>query len=329
MFRERLEGFGFAFAAFINSIWIFYIYLSVTLIGAFEPASFSRVLELTAERPYIYRILVPALSKLISSLISSNRIDWLNTTIEPLSNTFKRLSGGIYPREAAVALIIMFSSIMAFAIVERIFLADLGFNRKELFVFPLLTQMLILPVNMIAGYYYDLPQLLFMTIGLILLHRRHWTGYLAVLGISSLNKETAAFLIVVFCIYYWSRLPRKNFLHLLVSQGFIIVAIRISMMFLFRVNAGSSLVFTIPDQINIYSKHPLALVSTLACFGLITYLVFRNWRSKNEFLRASASIGLIIFLLFVPFGYPLEFRVFLEALPVIGILIFPSGFIKA
>lgn len=328
MSRKRLEGFGFAVAATINSIWIFHIYLSNTLIGAFEPASFSRVMELTAERPYIYRILIPALAKLFSFLIPSKIIDRFLAAADPVSATFERLGGGIYLREAAFVLAVMFASLIAFAIAERVFLADLGFNRREQVVLPLLLQMFILPVAMIAGYYYDLPQLFLMTLGLFLLHRRHWTGYLAVLAIASLNKETAAFLVVVFCIYHWPRLGREPFLHLLAWQAVILAAIRVSMSILFRNNAGSSLVFTVPDQIRIYSEHPFALAATLTCFGVVTYLVLRQWRSKNEFLRASTSIGLIIFMLFIPFGYPLEFRVFLDVLPVIGILIFPPGFIK-
>lgn len=328
MFRQQLEGFGFTVAAFLNSVWIFHIYLSNTLIGAFEPASFPRIMELTAERPYIYRILVPALSKFFSFLIPSRVIDWLLAAPEPVSNTFIRLAAGGHIREAAFVLAIMFASLTAFAVAERIFLADLGFNKREQIILPLLLQMFVLPVAMIAGYYYDLPQLSLMTLGLILLHRRHWTGYLAVLAISSLNKETAAFLSVVFCVHYYSRLSRGTFLRLLAWQAVILIAIRASMSILFRNNAGSSLVFTLPDQIRIYSEHPLALAVTLACFIIITCLVLRQWRLKNRFLRASASIGLIILVLFIPFGYPLEFRVFLDSLPVVGVLVFPPGFFK-
>lgn len=329
MSRERLEGFGFAAAAFINSIWIFHIYLSNTLIGAFEPASFPRVLELTAERPYMYRILVPALSKLFSFLIPSKVIDWFLAAPDPVSDTFRRLAGDVHFREAAFVLVVMFASLTAFALAQRVFLADLGFNKREQIVLPLLIQMFVLPVTMIAGYYYDLPQLFLMTLGLLLLHRRRWAGYFAVLAIASLNKETAAFLVAVFCIHQWHRMPGAAFLRLLAWQGIIVAVIRITTSLLFRDNAGASLVFTVPDQMRIYSEHPFALAATLACFGIITYLVLRQWRSKNEFLRSAASIGLIVLVLFIPFGYPLEFRVFLDALPVLGVLVFPPGFIKA
>jgi hypothetical protein len=323
MSRARLEGFGFATAAFLNSIWIFYIYLSITLIGAFDPASLARVIETTAERPFIYRILVPILARSLAGMVPTELTEWLKDAPDALSKTYLRLGYNGYSREAVIVLILMFLSLTGFAFLEKTFLADLGYDKKERFVMPLVFQMFVLPVNLFTGFYYDLPQLFLMTICLIYLHRRNWTKYLIFLSIANFNKETSAFLILVYIAYYWSRLPRKNFFTMLIWQVALIGVIRGLLIILFRNNGGSFLAYTIPNQIRIYGEHPLALIFTIAYFGLVIFLTLRQWRSKNGFLRAASVIGLIILILFIPSGYPLEFRVFLDALPVLAILIFP------
>jgi hypothetical protein len=326
---ENTSKYVFAVLALVNSIWIFYVYLSITSIGQFQPASLSRVLEGTAEQPYAYRILLPFTAKIISPIIPSVFIDWFTNAPPPLKKIFERLSNGTYPRESAFVITVMFLSLLGFVFAEKSFLADLGFATKEQFVLPLVIQLFILPVNMFVGYYYDLPQLLLITLSLIFMHRAKWTMYLLFLALAGLNKETSAFLIVAFIIYYWPRLARAEFAKLLSLQLATYGVIRFITLYGFRNNTGSPILLTIPAQYEKYVEYPYAFLFTMLYFAGFTYLTLRQWKKKHQFLRAAAIIPLIILILFFTSGTPMEFRVFLEALPVFATLIFPPTSIQS
>jgi hypothetical protein len=297
----------------------------MTSIGAFQPASLPRVLEGTAERPYVYRILVPVLSRLFSPLVPESLVELVANAPGASRLTFERLSGGIYRREATLVMLMMFGALVAFVFAEKILLKDLGFSAREQFNRSLAILLLVLPVNSFTGYYYDFPQLLLVTISLILLHRRSWTYYLLFLAIANLNKETSVFLVAVFVVYYWSRLPRREFFALLAWQVVICTSIRGIIMYRFHENSGAPIFFTLPDQISRYKNNPIGIVITLAYFLPAIYFISRQWHQKNEFLRSASVLGAIILGLFCLSGFPLEFRVFLDALTVLGILLFPPS----
>jgi hypothetical protein len=280
------------------------------------------VLEGTAARPYTYRVLVPVLSSLFSPLVPEGIVEWFAEAPGALRSTLERLSGGLYRREAIVVMLIMFGSLVAFVFAEKSLLHDLGFEARDQFRLSLASLLLVLPVNSFTGYYYDFPQLLLMTIGLILLQRRSWRSYLLLLAVANLNKETSVFLVAVFSAYYWSRLPRREFFALLAWQALVCGIIRGPIMYWFRANPGSPIFFTLPDQIRLYQSHPIGIVITLAYFVPALYLIWRRWPQKNGFLRSASVMGAIILALFFVSGYPLEFRVFLDALPVLSVLLF-------
>jgi hypothetical protein len=312
----------FAILALINSTWIFYTYLSFSSIGLFRPAALSKVLEGTAERPYVYRILLPLLARLFSPTIPSRVAEWFASAPPALNVVFDRLSGGMYPREAAFIIAAMFLSLIGFVYTEKIFLGELGFPEKEKLTWPLFIQLFILPVNMFTGYYYDLPQLFLMTLSLLLMYRGDWNIYLVVLALASLNKETSLFLVVVFVIYFWPRLDHHDFFKLLIIQLLVYGVIRVLLLYTFQNNPGAPILFTTPAQFDKYRDYPYAFVFTLLYFSIVAYLILRRWGRKHEFLRAASIIGLMILVLFFISGTVMEFRIFLDALPALGILIF-------
>jgi hypothetical protein len=67
----------YAIVTVILSTVVFFAYINMTGIGAFQPASLPRVLEGTAARPYTYRILVPVLAVLFSPLIPESAVEWI------------------------------------------------------------------------------------------------------------------------------------------------------------------------------------------------------------------------------------------------------------
>jgi hypothetical protein len=316
------QRFIFRAVAIGLSILVFVAYLANTSVGAFQPASLARVLEGSATRPYTYRILVPALARFLSPIIPDEMIDWFAQSTGAARATFDRLSAGGYEREAVVVMLIMLLSLAGFVFAEQTLLAELGFGAREQFIWPLAVLLMVLPVTLFTGFYYDFPQLLLVTLSLTLMHRRTWPRYLFVLAMANLNKETAIFLVAIFIVHYWTRLPRREFLEVLAWQAVVCGGVRGSILYWFADNPGATIFYTLPDQIKLFQEHPLGLVFTVSYLSLAIFLVLRRWAQKHEFLRSATVLGLIILGLFVTSGYPLEFRVFLDALPVLGILFF-------
>lgn len=313
----------FSILAVINSSWIFYVYLSITNIGNFKPALLTKALDGTIERPYAYRILIPLLAKTFSNLIPLELVQSLTHSPIPLKTIFDNLSRGAYPREAAFIITILYLSLLGFAYAERAFVANLGMNAEEQMIVPLFAQLLIIPFTALFGFYYDLPQLFLVTLTLVFLHRRNWKTFLVLLAITTLNKETSVLIIPVFLIYYWRKMPRKEFFKLLAWQLGIYAIIRFILAGKFHNNPGSPAFLTIREHYFQYVRYPSTFIYTFLFFSVIILLIKRQWKKKHEFLQAGSVIGGMITLLFFTSGMPFEFRVFLDALPVLAILIAP------
>ena len=316
----------FTSLAIALSIFIFLAYLRNTSIGAFQPASLARMLEGSATRPYAYRILVPVLARFLAPVVPSQIPDWFAGSSGAVRSTFEHLSTGGYAREAVIVMTIMLLCLAGFVFAERRLLFELGFGAREQFAWPLAILCMVLPITLFTGFYYDFPQLLLITISLILMYRKSWPSYLLVLAVANLNKETSVFLLVIFSLYYWRRLPHEDFFKIMLLQITICTAIRGAILYRFEGNPGASVLFTLPDQVILFQDKPMGIVFTGLYFAFAIGLAVNRWSQKHEFLRSASVLGIIILGLFFISGFPLEFRVFLDALPVLGILFFPPAF---
>ena len=320
---DRRNDLVFAVLALFNSIWLFFTYLSLNRIGTLEPATLAKTLEGTAERPYIYRVLITLLSQIFAPFIPVQFTEWLHSAPSSLQNSFGWLSEGGYQRQAAVILVLIFISLLGFAFAEKRFLEVLGAGKKEQYVLSLLAQISILPFSFQFSYYYDLPQILLVTLCFIFLYQEKWFPYILTLAVASLNKETSLFLIAVFFVYYLQKLPRRKFIELLAAQIITYSIIRASLLYLFRDNPGTTVLLTLEGHYKQYTTYPSTLIFTLIFFFLIGFLLARDWKRKHPFLRATVVIPVMILILFFTSGMPMEFRVFLDALPALVILGFP------
>ena len=315
--------FIFAILVLLNSIWIFYAYLSVTQMGTFEPAKLSRALEGTAERPYAYRELVPLLARGLALFFPTALVESFSGAPYPIRKTFAALSEGRYQREAAAVLLLILFSLLGFAYAQRFFLRTLGLtDSREQLILPLLAQILILPFTIFFGYIYDIPQVLLMTLCLIFLLQRRWIAYFLALALASLNKETSVLIILVFIIYYWPRLPRNSLINLLLAQTVIYAAIRAVLLYVYRDNPGAPMLITLRTHYEQYLAYPPSILITLVFFAPLIFLMLRKWKRKHAFLQAGLAMFVALLGLFFVAGMPVEFRVFLDALPIVAALIY-------
>lgn len=219
----------------------------------------------------------------------------------------------------------MFCSLIGLAYAQKKFIKQLGMQSNEQVILPLLTQLCILPLSIFFAYYYDLPQVFLITLSLGFLQECDWKNYLVTLALASLNKETSVFLILVFIIYYFPRLPRKTFVMLLIGQTVTYAIIRFGLIYVYRNNPGATVYFTLKNHYDQYLSYPPSLIFTLMFFLGAGFLILRDWKRKHAFLRASSVMIVFILILFFTSGMPVEFRVFLDALPIIVLLIYPSS----
>jgi hypothetical protein len=196
--------------ALVVSAGVFLSYFSISGSWNFNPAAFPKMLTGTADRPYVYRQLVPVISKFTAWLVPQWAIELFQKGPDTLKNTINLLSQGIYPREAIAAIILIYFCLLGFIFAERALLKQLEYPQEAQQIIPIVLTILVLPLTVFHGYIYDLPQLFLFTLGLLFIVRKQWHFYLPLLAIATLNKETSIFLIMIFALYFFRSLSRAD-----------------------------------------------------------------------------------------------------------------------
>ena len=310
-------------AALAVSAGVFVPYFAVSGSWNFEPATFPKMLEGTADRPYVYRILVPLISKFAARFVPPGLIGLAQRAPASLQTTINSLSQGVYPREALIAVIVMYGCLVGFIFAEKALLRQLEYSHDAEQIVPIVLTILILPLTVFHGYIYDLPQLFLFTLGLLFMARKQWHFYLPLLTIATLNKETSIFLVVIFALYFFRTLSPRAYFVLLAAQSTIYVLVHGLIVYVYRNNPGQPIDWTLGYQIDQYTHYPITFLVTLLFFGAILLLVLKGWQEKPIFLRRSFSVFFIVLLLFFVAGREMEFRVFIDILPIFGTLLFP------
>ena len=322
---KTLAKFFYFITTLVVSAGIFLVYLSFSRVSASESVSFPKMLEGKASRPVVYRQLIPILARVGARLVPGWLVETFQYAPFSLGSTFHSFSQGQYPKEAIVALTLMFFSLIGFIFAEKDLLKHLGYSGNEQLVLPVTIAVQILPLTIHFGYVYDLPQVFLFSLCLLFLYRCKWHVYLPLLAIAILNKETSFFLIVIFGLYFFRRLRLRTYLLLLAAQAGIFFVIRAAITYMYRNNPGSSMPWTVQFHMDQYTNQPLTFLFTFLFFGVIVLLAAKGWKNKPLFLRYSFSTFFITTFLFFTSGSPMEFRVFLDVLPIFGILMFPSS----
>jgi len=254
----------------------------------------------TAHKPFIYRVLVPSLIKIALS---------------------------IYPLRAQFyASILMYIFLVGFGLSFRFLVETFREydNNSITISLAVLPALFLLRLPYPYAQVYDLATLCLFTLGLALMARNKWPAFAIVYFLGCLNKETAILLSVVFIIYFHRRITGHFFLRLLLTQVVIYGVIRIWLMWQYRNNPGDTVEFNL-------SRHMIAMAllpvftTVYSIFGALGFwIIFRKWESKPLFLRQTAvSVFPLLLVLYLLFGSPFEFRVFYEIFPVMFLLTMP------
>lgn len=313
----------------VIALGIFVYFVRPRGLGVNAAASLDRTLTGTAYRPFAYRVLMPLAANLLSPILPRDTAFRIGTDSETVlgRKVFRdRLNGSQYPSQVVLILIMMYLSLVGFAVTVWYFTGFLGYGNRLRYLMPPLF-LLGCVVFFGFGYTYDFTTLFLFSLGLLLMARRNWAWFLIIFALATLNKETAIFLVVVFALYFFSRLPRSQFLALGACQLGLYGVIEGGIRFVFRNNPGDAFEWHLDEQLpafrEIAQKTPWLLLIWAAAVVVIAMLVLRRWNDKPAFIRVALSIFPFFLILFILWAHPLEIRDMLEVYPVVAFLMLP------
>lgn len=316
-----------AAGALVLASLVLLLFVQVSSLGENTRASLDALMQGTASRPFVYRRLVPATAQLLLALTPAGLEASLGEALRA-SDTWvgllshMHLSARDYVK-GLYCLGLMFGSLAAQAFAFRaLFAAAYGPGRRaDLAGFwgvacavPFFEY----------GYIYDFTTLLLSTLLWLCLIQRSWRAFALVYLVACWNKETVILVALAFAITQYGRIPRSAYWGWLGFQLGAFALIRWALVHRYAANPGLDFEWHLQD-------HRIALgwawpaLTSAAWIANLARLVCMDWARKPLVLRGTLIAVLPpLFVLFVLFGYPYEWRVFYEILPVVVLLAGPA-----
>jgi hypothetical protein len=181
----------------------------------------------------------------------------------------------------------------------------------------------VLPFNYLNNYGdwyypYDIPSVLFITLGLILLYKRSFTWYYPLFILATFNRETTIFLTFIFLFVFWGRLGKKELTLHIAAQAFAWIIIKTILHFIYENNPGGGL-FENHFFLNLtdLGKHGFyPYVATAAGVVWLPCLFFFRF-VKDEFVRRAMWVLLPFLATMMFMGNLHELRIYGEMIPIV------------
>jgi hypothetical protein len=186
-----------------------------------------------------------------------------------------------------------------------------------------LTIYAVLPFNYfnLPYYPYDIPSVLFFTIGLLLIYERQWSWFFPLFVIATLNRETSIFLAVATLFVLFDRYPRMQLAALVGSQLVIWTALKAALWFIYSENRwlGYGLYqFQLKVNAATLLNYPIKGVIALATWGCL-WLAVLIWHRRIRNVELKRTLWTVpVFIAGTMFaGFVLELRIYGEVLPIV------------
>ena len=293
-------------------------------IRGFDPiAEFSKMIDGTAYRPYIYRQLLPDIANSLTHVLP---VDAIARRVparakDRISIAFN-LASKTYPAQYLILYIATYLSALlaAFALYRVCTAAGL---REPVGVFATVVFMLLFPlIGIKGGYFFDYPELLFMAVAVWMALKFDWWWIIPIAALGTWNKES--FLLFMFTLYPLFRLRRSR-LNSLVGVCILVAvcaAVYLPIRQHFAHNPGGTVEWHLKDQIDFY-MHPFRIdtwidrtydlmfpaLSAPIPSLLLVWVVWRGWCLLPRWLKRHSQIAAVINIpLYLLFCQPGEFR---------------------
>jgi hypothetical protein len=286
-------------------------------------AEFDRMIEGTANRPYIYRQMLPDVANGLARVLPLDAIARRvpQRAKDRISAAFN-LASKKYPAQYLIFYIAtyLFAMLAAMALYRVCAAADFG---EPVAVFAAVVFMLLFPLfGVKGGYFFDFPELFFMAAAFWIALKLDWWWVIPVAALGTWNKES--FLLFMFTLYPLFRL-RHSRLNSLIGVGALVAvcaAVYLPIRQAFAHNAGGTVELHWKDQITFF-LHPFQLdtwidrtydlmfpaLSAPIPMLMLIWVVWRGWRFLPQWAKRHAQIAAAINIpLFLLFCQPGEFR---------------------
>jgi hypothetical protein len=180
---------------------------------------------------------------------------------------------------------------------------------------PVFGMLLISSFSYPFQYIYDIPVLFLSTACYYYMLKRRFTAYLLMFALACLNKESAVFVFLFFGIWFFNKLDKRSYINLLLLQYLIYALIRIGLVYLYSESPGeylkNHLFRVLPGDVFTTSQFD-RIITLAVMFFLLTY----QWAKKPAFLKCGLWLLPAMYVAYLVYGMPHEYRVFFDVLPL-------------
>lgn len=311
--REKLVVDIFFLIAVLMASYYF-TWLRFHLHQEWKDATMSALLNGTASKPFQYRVLIPWIVNIVTTFdlpvppIHVYSTHWLmNSLTAEQARTF-----------VIIEAISVFLLAYAFRYYISLFLGKgSGSTVLSFSIFLILPYNYIIPQYAPFYYPYDIPALLFLTLGLIALYQGKWILYYAVFFIGGFNRETICFLSFVYLFTSFEKDRITVIVAHLSAQFAIWLAIKLFLAHLYIENPGITFGVAFFKNMKdlLYIKQYPLIFSNLG-YSWMLLLLFYN-QISNRFVRRSVLVIIPYLFGMMMVGLIWELRVFGELIPIV------------
>ncbi len=307
----------------IASLLVFAFFLRFSRINGGYRSTLAGMLDGTAYRPFVTRVLIPWLTAGMQALIPSSLQtaigDWAahNSRAAFILHQYRAPSG--LEVGALISLLWQYLSLLGYyfafrGLLQKVFKVP----AKTASILTILSSIGLLPL-MFFGYIYDLPSLFLCTLALYAVAANRRTLYFIIYFLALLNKETAVVLTIPSLLLFWdARRPAfSRVLKGVLLQILLFLVVRIPLAVLYRNNPGMLMEFHLMDHLKGIIRHPLYGIAVLVLFACLLVLLLHQWRQKPALVNLGVISGLVLFVMFLIGGMPMEFRIFYEVIAAV------------
>jgi hypothetical protein len=292
-------------------------------LGDAAPAAFSRMIEGTADRPFVDRALLPGIARGLRAL-----------TPDAWARSIDATPGGsrlgwttAHSTEVALALALVFACYLATAFALRRLARETypAAPARAIDWMPA-AALIVLPAWFLpnSAQLYDPATLLLAAFGLAAILEGRRLGFYAVFALACVNRETAILLAALFVLRERTRIsPRRLCAHALV-QAVAWAALQGATRAWHAGNPGAGQQWLFPHNLLrfVEARSALGFWPVAIAFGA---LAARGWRAKPRFLREGLLVcGGALLAGGLLFAVPTETRQYLDLFPLIYLLALPS-----
>jgi hypothetical protein len=329
---ERVCCFALFFVAAaiaFNGYYQKWHFLEAGVPGSYQAASFERMVDGTANRPFIYRQLLPAIANAIDRATPTAAKSWsfahqgagpgaylLTISSSPTVNNPK-----YFFRYLVVYCVTFLFTLLAVYGMYWLCLA-VGFA-KPVATMSAVILILLYPFCMsVGGYFYDFPELAFFALACLVALRFDWWWLIPIAALGEWNKES--FVLVVLTLYPLLRIRRSRLASLaaVAVLGLVCVSVYGLLRLKFGHNPGGTVEVRWLEQLR-WFEHPKYLLyeseetygmrllrpMTVLPMGLLLWTIARAWRGLPPGIQQHAMIAAAINLpLYFLFCAPGELR---------------------